>query len=140
MEREIPNKYISIPENRNGDICFYSLMKFHFYNLHRLRSLHLTGQEDEIPAVLIHPIIRNYRAIEESGVFLYPQIVDMVELDTHERVAILKTIWIRLIQRTWKRRFAQRREMLLERQFPDTLAHLSVKAHIHNTASRCQVS
>ena len=48
-----------------------------------------------------HPTIRNYFNIRKRG--LKPDIAQNIILSGGEKVSIIKTIWIRIIQRTWKR-------------------------------------
>ena len=51
----------------------------------------------------LHPIIRNYNYMLQSNYWHHPHIAKCIVLQGGEKVAILKTHWIRLIQRTWKR-------------------------------------
>jgi len=55
-----------------------------------------------------HPIIRNYTNI---CLKIKPEIAECIYLDTGECICILKTFWLRLIQRTWRKIFKQRRHM-----------------------------
>ena len=48
-----------------------------------------------------HPIICNYFNIRKKG--LKPDIAQNIILSGGEKVSIIKTIWLRIIQRTWKR-------------------------------------
>ena len=49
----------------------------------------------------LHPTIRNYPAITTRENYIKPEIAECIMLPTLELVAILKTIWIRIIQRKW---------------------------------------
>jgi len=62
-----------------------------------------------------HNIYRNYRNIISRPDYLKPEIAQCVYLETQHCVAILKTFWIRLIQRKWKKVFAERQRVLKER-------------------------
>ena len=44
-----------------------------------------------------------------------PQIGETMILSGNEIVVILKTVWIRLVQRTWKNIYARRKEILRKR-------------------------
>jgi hypothetical protein len=55
-----------------------------------------------------HGFIRNYHKIISSPNYIKPEIIKVFVLDTGERVAILKTFWIRIFQRVWRRKFAKR--------------------------------
>jgi len=55
----------------------------------------------------IHPFIRNFRSItmQTSGNL---EIAECIYLDCDVMVAILKTFWLKLIQRTWRNVFRER--------------------------------
>jgi hypothetical protein len=55
-----------------------------------------------------HSIIRNYTNI---CLKIKPEIAECIYLDTGECICILKTFWLRLIQRTWRKIFKKRRYM-----------------------------
>ena len=61
-----------------------------------------------------HPLVRNYHNIIKSFYYIQPHIVECVYLPRpgSECVAILKTFWLKIIQRTWKRVYKQRMAML----------------------------
>lgn len=56
---------------------------------------------------LQHPFIRNYKNIIIQNGFKL-DIIENIYLQGGESIAILKTFWIRIIQRTWKRIYAER--------------------------------
>ena len=58
-----------------------------------------------------HPFIRNYKLIIQDPNYICINIIEQNELSTGEHVACLKTFWIKIIQRTWKKIFKQRREI-----------------------------
>lgn len=58
----------------------------------------------------LHPTIRNYHNIISKHNYIRLEIGEYIILPTQEAIAILKTFWIRLVQRTWKKVFKQRRE------------------------------
>jgi hypothetical protein len=51
------------------------------------------------------------------------EIAECFDLETQERVAIIKTIWIKLIQRTWKNILKKRADLLIQRSHPSTLRY-----------------
>jgi hypothetical protein len=53
----------------------------------------------------IHPTIRNYNNIISKPNYIKPEIGEYIILPTHESVAILKTFWLRIIQKKWKKVF-----------------------------------
>lgn len=62
-----------------------------------------------------HNVYRNYRNIITSPEYFKPEIAMCIYLESQHCVAILKTFWIRLIQRKWKKVFAERQRVLKER-------------------------
>ena len=62
-----------------------------------------------------HAIYRNYRNIIARPDYFKPEIAKCVYLESRHCVAILKTIWIKLIQRKWKKVYAERKRVLGER-------------------------
>jgi hypothetical protein len=61
-----------------------------------------------------HTVIRNYISIINSDKYFSPQIAECIVLPSQETIAIIKTIWIKLIQRTWKKIFLQRKKMMYQ--------------------------
>lgn len=57
-----------------------------------------------------HPIIRNYLHIRKRR--LHIDITENIILSGGEKVCIIKTIWIRIIQRKWKRVYREYRSYL----------------------------
>jgi len=51
----------------------------------------------------LHPVIRNYNEILIKKHYISLEIIECVELEGGEQVAIYKTFWLRIIQRKWKR-------------------------------------
>ncbi len=61
-----------------------------------------------------HTIFKNYKEIIFNN-YIKPELAECIYLPTGEYIAILKTFWIRLIQRTWKKIFKERK-LCLERR------------------------
>lgn len=70
------------------------------------------------PAVVIpryvgnHPTIRNYHNIVLRPDYIKPEIGEYILLPTQEAIAILKTVWLRIIQRKWKKVFQERKNII----------------------------
>ena len=60
-----------------------------------------------------HPLIRNYKNIIFKDEYIKQEIAECIILSGGESVAILKTFWIKIIQRTWKRIFKEKMKILL---------------------------
>jgi hypothetical protein len=54
------------------------------------------------------PYIRNYSAIISKKEYIRPEIAQRIELPSGHVVVILKTFYLRLIQRAWKKVFKRR--------------------------------
>ena len=74
-----------------------------------------------------HPILRNYNNIIKRHDYIKPEIGEYIILPTLERIAILKTFWIRIIQRKWKKVFNERKLILNQRTSPPNLYFRSIK-------------
>ena len=68
-----------------------------------------------------HPTIRNYHNIISSPNYIKPEIGEYIILPTQESVAILKTFWLRIIQRKWKQIFKDRQLIIKNRRSPAKL-------------------
>jgi hypothetical protein len=62
--------------------------------------------------------IRNYLSIihNEDRDYISPEIVEKHELSGKEYVCVLKTYWLKLIQRTWKKIYSKQQEVWNKRQ------------------------
>lgn len=79
---------------------------------------------DEYDAMAInipHKTIRNYANIVRHLSYIRPQIALCIELPTGENITIIKTIWIKLIQRAWKRVYKRRQEIIIGRSMIESL-------------------
>jgi hypothetical protein len=54
-----------------------------------------------------HPFIRNYHKIVKRPNYIKPEIMQVIILETGEHVCILKTCWLRIFQRMWRRKYAK---------------------------------
>lgn len=59
-----------------------------------------------------HPIIRNYENIVHSEEYFKIDIIEEDILDGQEYVGYLKTFWLKILQRKWKRIFKERQEKI----------------------------
>jgi hypothetical protein len=50
-----------------------------------------------------HPVIRNYKYAVVKKNYISLEIIQHVEMDGGEHVAIYKTFWLRIFQRKWKK-------------------------------------
>jgi hypothetical protein len=73
-----------------------------------------------------HPFIRNYKAIISNENYIKPEIAECLYLSGDEFVAILKTFWIRIVQRAWRRVFQERKQIIARRMRIDSLSHREI--------------
>lgn len=62
-----------------------------------------------------HPVIRNYQNIISKPNYIKQEIGEYIILPTQEAITILKTFWIRIIQKKWKKVFKQKQQVFKER-------------------------
>jgi hypothetical protein len=62
-----------------------------------------------------HPTIRNYHNIIKNPNYIKAEIGEYVILPTQEAIAILKTFWLRIIQKKWKKVFQERKNIIKQR-------------------------
>ncbi len=67
---------------------------------------------DRHAAIDNHSIYRNYKNIISRENYIKPEIAECVYLENQECVAILKTFWIKIIQRTWKNVIKSRKDII----------------------------
>lgn len=61
------------------------------------------------PLTITHPSIRNYKQFIARPDYIKEEIAETILLPSGEMVAILKTCWLRIFQRKWKRIFREKR-------------------------------
>lgn len=59
-----------------------------------------------------HPSIKNFSNIVSKPDYIKPEIAEVFELRTGETIAVLKTFWLRIIQKTWKKICIKRKEII----------------------------
>lgn len=53
-----------------------------------------------------HPTIRNYNNIIKRVNYIKLDIIECIEIDSGEIIAIIKTFWIKIFQRKWKKYYS----------------------------------
>ena len=87
-------------------------------NISLMRRLSLLYRYRNYRGELRHPNIRNYEEIMFSSLSVQPQIVQVVEGPNDYTSCIIKTTYIRQLQRRWKKMYAERQRVLKERKNP----------------------
>lgn len=98
-------------DDDNGDTDLNNecnFMKNHYLSLYRFTRIS-------------HPVIKNYRYIISQPNYIKPEIGEYIILPTQEAIAILKTFWLRIIQRKWKKIILERKRIINMRKSPIAL-------------------
>ena len=75
----------------------------------------------EISPNVKHSIIRNYQNIIARSDYIRPEIAECIVLPSQHTIAIIKTIWIKIIQRKWKKVYAERNRIMKTRMLYSSL-------------------
>jgi len=73
-----------------------------------------------------HDIFKNYKNIITRKNYIKPEITECIYLNTGHCVAILKTHWIRLIQKKWKNIIKERKTIIKKRCTVKSLRHREI--------------
>jgi hypothetical protein len=112
---------IHIDDNSDEDSEYYSdsdseddyfILNQVMIDIYRKKYKYLTDSYKKNNLEIIHPIIRNYFSIISDEFYIKPQIGYKLYLSGNECVAILKTFWLKIVQRCWRRVYNARKEML----------------------------
>lgn len=76
-----------------------------------------------------HPTIKNYHNIISNPDYIKPEIGEYIILPTQEAITILKTIWIRIIQKKWKKVLQQKQHIIRERCKIQNLKHKQITGY-----------
>jgi hypothetical protein len=74
-----------------------------------------------------HKFIKNYANIITSSNYIKPEIGENIQLESGHCVSIIKTIWIKLIQRTWKKIYKMKKDVIQKRQTITSINHRKIK-------------
>jgi|LakMenEpi03Aug12_release.lakeMendotaPanAssembly.Ray.scaffolds.fasta_scaffold369849_2 hypothetical protein len=94
----------------------------HIYQIQQQTVQHYMDEFDLPHRQKPHKLIRNYHNIIRSANYIKPEIAECFNLPTGEYIAIIKTMWIKFIQRKWKKVFAARQHIIKCRSCPSSLS------------------
>jgi len=108
----------SSPSINNHFLVYTQVSLADFYDqsyLAEARSLkrYINAVQRLYGALETHPTIRNYTAITNKYIRL--EIIQADILPGQEEVAYLKTFWLRIVQRRWKKIYKMRKELIAQR-------------------------
>jgi hypothetical protein len=73
-----------------------------------------------------HKFIRNYKNMIIQPNYIKPEIGKIINLPTGHSVCIIKTMWLRVIQRAWKRLIKERKQIIQMRCRLQSLKHREI--------------
>jgi hypothetical protein len=136
-EQGLTKYYISISElynkklhgNVNSDVLYHYLVysRFKTLDMNQINGVanNINNGYQELDNQT-HDIFRNYKQIITRENYIKPEITECVYLNTGHYVAILKTFWLRLIQRKWKNIIKERKNIIKKRFNQKSLTHREV--------------
>lgn len=74
----------------------------------------LIQQSQQFNINLEHKIVRNYINIVTKDSYITPHIGQRIYLSGDECVAIIKTMWLKIVQRCWRRVYKKRMQIISE--------------------------
>lgn len=75
---------------------------------------------------LSHLFIRNYDDIVIRDNYIKIDIIDSYELDSGEMMCSIKTVWLRIFQRKWRKYYNAQQKLIAKRKNPRTLFNRSI--------------
>lgn len=87
-----------------------------YFNINEIINLCKNYYNNDVDIVWKnHEYIRNYNHIISRANYIKPEIIEIFYLSGGESIAILKTFWIKIIQRAWKKVFRIRINVISKR-------------------------
>ena len=124
---ELYNGYIHGNKDININSHYLTVNRFKKFNINEINiiaNIHLNYYKNSrMVNKYKHMIIRNYKTIVRRNNYIKPEIAECLYLNGEELVSILKTLWIRLIQRTWKKIYKIRQEIFKKRRNVESLLY-----------------
>ena len=117
--------------NTNEDVCNHYLL------INRIKKLDLDfidswvaplNQDyiDRQEQITPHKFIKNYKNMITQPNYIKPEIGEIINLSTGHSVCVIKTMWLRVVQRAWKRLFKERNQVIQMRCRFQSLKHREI--------------
>jgi hypothetical protein len=114
-------------EINNYYIVLYRFKQYKMYSIDECIDNYLFDLERWLQTTHAkHSTIRNYNFI---CLKIKPEIAQCIYLHTGECVCIFKTIWLRLIQRTWKKIYKTRQDIIKQRCNVKSLLYREIRGN-----------
>ena len=115
--------------NENSDVLYHYLVhcRYKFLDMDYINDIsNNINLEYQYLGNQTHDIFRNYKQIITKENYIKPEITECIYLNTGHCIAILKTFWLRLIQRKWKNIIKERKNIIKKRCNPNSLTHREI--------------
>ena len=114
--KEIYKHYLLINKIKKLDIAFITSMT------KTLNKDYIERQQQLLP----HKFIKNYQTIIKNPHYIKPEIGEVLYLNSGYSVCIIKTLWLKIIQRTWKKIYGMRKQTIQKRCNFQSLKHREI--------------
>ena len=104
----------SCPNIEGFFITIITIKNPYFFSRNKEAEFHVKMQLEKSKTIQPHPLIRNFSIIQKKSI--EPQIVEKIILNTGESICILKTFWLKCIQRKWKKICKYNKNIIKERK------------------------
>jgi len=121
-EYDTDRENISDSEDEEDDENYEQDGLIHLYQIQAQTAQFYMEEFDVAPRQKSHKLIRNYHNIISQPNYIKPEIAECITLPTGEHIAIIKTMWIKIIQRKWKKVFSARKHIIKCRSCPASLS------------------
>ena len=113
-------------EDLEDDLDSNKIKESVFYNTNFFLKMYKSKYNNLNNMLKTHSIIRNYKQIIAQQKYIQLHIAKVIYLSGSECVAILKTFWLKIIQRTWKKVYKQRCNIFTLRKLPNSLFYREI--------------
>jgi hypothetical protein len=124
-----PYTYYLSHLNYNNDIC--KIIQNDHNKIHRNINKEIISTRMFYKKASLYPnlntSISNYYNIVQCERYIKPEIGQNIQLESGHCVSIIKTIWIKLIQRTWKKIYKMKKDVIQKRQTIASINHRKIK-------------
>lgn len=106
-------------ENHYLNICTFK--EFNLVAVADMCNLYNGLYLETIHTLYNHAFIRNYQNIISNPNYIKPEIGENIYLLSGHRVCIIKTIWLKLVQRAWKKTYKNKLAIIKKRCLPHSI-------------------
>ena len=109
----LQNTFLKVFENINnfkGNSSIYTWM----FRIATNESLNYINKN------FVHPVIANFKGMLRQEDFIKVDIIQSINLEGGEIIGIKKTMWLRIFQKIYKKRFLQQKQRIMLRKRPSS--------------------